>query len=212
MEKGRAWMLSNLSKAFSRVHLAATCRVNRWVGLKDGLDLWAQWSESPHLSLVCQRRSDVILGQGTLGSFLRWMRGETRANWEMVPSRGTGVYAKERTTLWRELGTLLTACSTAWAHVPGWWWCRMVPMGCWAALTAWSCSPAHHCSRSKHTRMSAWTVYPVPGLDPSGLPCWCHVRKGNPRGFQLLLLVSRHFLLRVSPAWSSLLFINIYQE
>lgn len=156
-----------------------------WQQHAELIDEWAwRWagslgSDFSGLSLNWLRRSDVILRQSPLGSFLSWMRGETRANLEMK-NRRSGVYAGGEDH--RVEGALEKWAADNMQYSLGTCpWLVMMQDGCWAALTAWSCCPAH-CSRTKHppTHVSEWTVYPVPGPDPSSLPCCCHPDKGTP--------------------------------
>lgn len=112
-------------------------RADRGVSLKaDWISvLWLQWSESPHCSLRWLR-SHVILGQGTLGSFVSWMRGETRVNLEKIPNRRNGVCAGGKTTLWREDGTGELGCwqpAVQPGHIP---WLVMVQDGAHGLLSS----------------------------------------------------------------------------
>lgn len=127
----------------------------------------------------------MILRQSPVGSFLSWMRRETRANLEMVPNMRSGVYAggeyhplEGALEEWAadNLQYSLGTCP----------WLVMVQDGARGLLgspDSLILLPSSLLFKEKtppHTHMSEWTVYPVPGPDPSGLPCCCHPEKGTP--------------------------------
>lgn len=89
---------------------------------------------------------------------------------------------KGKTTLWRGLGTLEKwACNRAWAHVPGLVMVQDGGHGLLSSPERLILFPSSSVFKEQmRTHTSAWTVYPVPGLGPSGLPCCCHLHKGTP--------------------------------
>lgn len=92
---------------------------------------------------------------------------------------------KGKTTLWRGFGTLEKWAADNLQYSLG--TCPWLVMGQGGAHGLLSSPdslillPSSSVFKEQtYTRMSVWTVYPVPGLDPSGLPCCCHPDKGTP--------------------------------
>lgn len=123
---------------------------------------------------------------------------------------------KGRTTLWRELVTLEEWAADNLQYSLGTRpWLVMVQDGARGLLS----SPD---SLSLFSSPSVFKEQTCTHICMDSLPSTCprsqwpalllSPRQGNPRGFQLLLLVSRPLLLWMSPPWSSLLFTHIYQE